>query len=572
MPRAAEIVTQAKPERGSAHAMLKTEPAAQPAATALTRRSLFTLAGAGAAMAAAPAAATGFGTGFTHCVASGEPAATSVLLWTRYVASAETALTWQVSETESFTKPVAEGSVTTSPSRDWCAKGVATGLSPDRWYFYRFLAPDGTASPVGRTRTLPEGPSAKFRMAVFSCSNFGFGWFNAYGHAVDANDCDLAVHLGDYIYEYAKGNYPSAGQTVEGRVLAPESEIVALTDYRLRYATYRADPDLQRLHQVLPMITVWDDHESANDSWKDGAENHQEGAEGTWAARKAAAKQAYREWLPVADTAYSTYQVGSLATLFRIDTRLEGRDQQFRLEQVMEGAKDPEALTAALAKFRDGAWAAQDRQLLGAAQETWLAGALAASTRAGTQWQVLLQQVLMGNLRTPRDMMRQAGAGLPDFVRTRLEAAARASQAGLPSNMDAWDGYPAARARVFKAALEANANLVVLAGDTHNAWAFDLSHEGTPVGVELGGNSVSSPGFETYLTFVKPDTLAAALVAENEQLKWADTSQRGYMMVELTPARATTEYRFTGGVKQRSTRLAGTKRITSDKGSAKLTV
>lgn len=572
MPRAAEIVTQAKPERGSAHAMLKTEPAAQPAATALTRRSLFTLAGAGAAMAAAPAAATGFGTGFTHCVASGEPAATSVLLWTRYVASAETALTWQVSETESFTKPVAEGSVTASPSRDWCAKGVATGLSPDRWYFYRFLAPDGTASPVGRTRTLPEGPSAKFRMAVFSCSNFGFGWFNAYGHAVEVNDCDLAVHLGDYIYEYAKGNYPNDAQTAEGRVLAPDTEIVALTDYRLRYATYRADPDLQRLHQVLPMITVWDDHESANDSWKDGAENHQEGAEGTWAARKAAAKQAYREWLPVADTAYSTYQVGSLATLFRIDTRLEGRDQQFRLEQVMEGAKDPEALTAALAKFRDGAWAAQDRQLLGAAQETWLAGALAASTRAGTQWQVLLQQVLMGNLRTPRDMMRQAGAGLPDFVRTRLEAAARASEAGLPSNMDAWDGYPAARARVFKAALEANANLVVLAGDTHNAWAFDLAHEGTPVGVELGGNSVSSPGFETYLTFVKPDTLAAALVAENEQLKWADTSHRGYMMVELTPARATTEYRFTGGVKQRSTRLAGTKRITSDKGSAKLTV
>lgn len=552
--------------------MLKTEPAAQPAATALTRRTLFTLAGAGAAMAAAPAAASGFGTGFTHSVASGEPAATSVLLWTRYVADADTVLTWQVSESEDFTRPVAEGNVTASPARDWCAKGVATGLSPDRWYFYRFLAPGGRASPVGRTRTLPQGPSASFRMAVFSCSNFGFGWFNAYGHAAEANDCDLAVHLGDYIYEYGKGTYPSAGQTAEGRVLAPASEIVALTDYRLRYATYRADPDLQRLHQVLPMIAVWDDHESANDSWKDGAENHQEGAEGTWAARKAAAKQAYREWLPVADTAYSTYQVGDLATLFRLDTRLEGRDQQFRLEKVIEGAKDPAALTAALETFRDGAWADSNRQLLGAAQESWLAGALAASTKSGTQWQVLLQQVLMGNLRTPRDLMQSAGAGLPDFVRTRLESAARASEAGLPSNMDAWDGYPAARARVFRAALEANANLVVLAGDTHNAWAFDLAHDGTPVGVELGGNSVSSPGFESYLTFVKPDTLAAALVAENAQLKWADTAQRGYMMVELTPARATTEYRFTGNVRQRSTRLAGTKRIVTERGSAKLTV
>lgn len=552
--------------------MIKTEPAAQPAATALTRRSLFTLAGAGAALAAAPAAASGFGTGFTHSVASGEPAATSVLLWTRYVADAETALTWQVSETESFARPVAEGSVKASPARDWCAKGVATGLSPDRWYFYRFLAPDGAASPVGRTRTLPEGPSAKFRMAVFSCSNFGFGWFNAYGHAVEVNDCDLAVHLGDYIYEYAAGNYPDKNKAVAERVLAPATEIVALTDYRLRYATYRADPDLQRLHQVLPMITVWDDHESANDSWENGAENHQEGAEGTWAARKAAAKQAYREWLPVADTAYSTYQVGQLATLFRIDTRLEGRDEQLDLEKIMAGAKDPQALMAALTKFKDGEWAAADRQLLGEAQEAWLGKALAASVKDGTQWQVLLQQVLMGNLRTPKDFAEGIGAGLPDFVKQRLAAAAAASQAGLPSNMDAWDGYPAARARVFKAALEADANLVVLAGDTHNAWAFDLAHEGTPVGVEFGGNSVSSPGFESYLTFVKPDTLAAALVAENEQLKWADTAQRGYMMVELTPARATTEYRFVAGIKQRSTQLARTKRITTDKGSAKLAV
>ncbi len=552
--------------------MIKTEPAAQPAATALTRRSLFTLAGASAALAATPSAAAGFGTGFTHCVASGEPAATSVLLWTRYVAGAETKLTWQVSETENFTKPVAEGSVTATPARDWCAKGVVTGLSPDKWYFYRFLAPDGTASPVGRTRTLPEGPSAKFRMAVFSCSNFGFGWFNAYGHAVETNDCDLAVHLGDYIYEYAAGNYPDKTKAVEGRVLAPETEIVALTDYRLRYATYRADPDLQRLHQVLPMIAVWDDHETANDSWKDGAQNHQPASEGDWEVRKAAAKKAYHEWMPVADTAYSAYQVGDLATLFRLDTRLEGREEQFSLEKIMAGAKGPEALTAALASFRDGAWADKDRQLLGAAQEAWLAGAVAASTRAGTHWQVLVQQVLTGNLKAPRDLLRQAGSGLPDFIRTRLDSAAAASEAGLPSNMDAWDGYPAARARLFKAALEADANLVVLAGDTHNAWAFELALDGAAVGVEFGGHSVSSPGYEGYLTFVKPDTLAASLVAQNPQLKWADTAQRGYMVVELTPARVTTEYRFVAGVKQRSTQLAGTKRITSDKGSGKLAI
>ncbi len=552
--------------------MIKTEPAGQPAATAISRRSLFALAGAGAALAATPAAAHSFGTGFTHAVASGEPAATSVLLWTRYVADVDTALTWQVSESEDFARPVAEGTVTASSSRDWCAKGIATGLSPDRWYFYRFLAPGGTPSPVGRTRTLPEGKTAGFRLAVFSCSNFGFGWFNAYGHAVEANDVDLAVHLGDYIYEYARGTYPDAGKGPAERVLEPATEIIALADYRLRYATYRADPDCQRLHQVLPMISVWDDHETANDSWKDGAENHQSATEGDWQVRKAAAKRAYREWMPVADEVYTTYQIGNLATLFKLDTRLEGREQQFSLETVMAGKTDPQALTAALSAFHDGAWANPERQLLGKAQESWLAEGLAASTAGGTHWQVLVQQVLMGNLRTPKNFAEAAGAGLPDYVRKRLVSAAAASGAGLPSNMDAWDGYPAARARVFKAALEADANLVVLAGDTHNAWAFDLAHEGTPVGVEFGGQSVSSPGFESYLTFVKPQDLTASLIAENSQLKWADTAQRGYMMVELTPARVATEYRFVAGVKQRSTQLAGTKRLTTEKGSGKLAV
>jgi len=407
---------------------------------------------------------------------------------------------------------------------------------------------------------------------VFSCSNFGFGWFNAYGHAAEANDADLAVHLGDYIYEYGADNYPNPGQGVAERVLAPATEIVALTDYRLRYATYRADPDCQRLHQVLPMIAVWDDHESANDSYETGAQNHQPETEGDWAVRKAAAKQAYREWMPVSDVPYAAYQVGDLATLLRLDTRLEGREQQFSLEKVLAGKTDPQAAMAALDAFRDGDWANPERQMLGAAQDAWLAESLAASTAKGTQWQVLVQQVLIGNLKSPQALAGMLGDGLPDFVRQRLAAAGMASKAGLPLNMDAWDGYPAARERVFTAALEADANLIVLAGDTHNGWAFDLAQDGAAVGVELGVCSVSSPGFESYLSFVKPDTLAGALVAENEQLKWADTAQRGYMMVELTPTRATTEYRFTGSVKQRSTRLAATKRITTDKGSGKLAV
>ncbi|MDP5104484.1 MAG: alkaline phosphatase D family protein [Erythrobacter sp.] len=548
------------------------DTATQPAraATALTRRTLFTLAGASAALAAAPGAARGFGSGFTHSVASGEPAANSVLLWTRFVAEAETQLTWQISTSEDFTRPVAEGSTAASPARDWCAKGVATGLAPNRWYFYRFIAPGGATSPVGRTRTLPEGPTAGFKLAVFSCSNYGFGYFNAYGHAAEANDCDLAVHLGDYIYEYGAGTYPDAGEAAPERVLDPATEIVALTDYRLRYATYRADPDCQRLHQVLPMIAVWDDHESANDSWKDGAQNHQSDTEGEWSVRKAMAKQAYREWMPVGDEVTAAYQIGDLATLFKLDTRLEGRDQQFDLGRVIDGQKDPQAITAALTKFRDGTWAEPERQLLGQAQEAWLAEGLAASTASGTSWQVLVQQVLIGNLRTPKSLASELGDGLPDYIRKRLAVSSLASTVGLPLNMDAWDGYPAARERVFKAALNADANLLVLAGDTHNGWAFELAQDGAKVGVELGVCSVSSPGFESYLKSIPPEKMAALLVAENEQLKWADTAQRGYMVVELTPTRAVTEYRFTGGVKQRSTKLAGTKRIVTEKGSAGL--
>ncbi|MET4133025.1 alkaline phosphatase D [Porphyrobacter sp. MBR-155] len=561
-------------ERVTHTAMNITTPAGQPvpSQTALTRRNLFTLAGASAALAATPLAARTFGSGFTHAVASGEPSANSVLLWTRFVGEAETTLTWQVSATEDFTRTLAEGEVTASPNRDWCAKGIATGLEPDRWYFYRFIAPGGATSPVGRTRTLPEGPTAKFKLAVFSCSNYGFGWFNAYGHADEANDADLAVHLGDYIYEYGAGTYPDPNQADPSRVLAPATEIISLTDYRLRYATYRADPDCQRLHQVLPMIAVWDDHETANDSWKDGAENHQPDTEGEWAVRKAAAKQAYREWMPVSDEPYAAYQVGDLATLFRLDTRIEGRDEQLDLGKVLEGQSDPQAMVAALAKFRDGEWADPARQLLGAAQEGWLAQGLAASTAGGTAWQVLVQQVLIGNLKSPVSLTSQLGDDLPAYIRQRLTAATMASKVGLPLNMDAWDGYPAARERLFKAALNANANLMVLAGDTHNGWAFELGHEGANVGVELGVCAVSSPGFESYLSSIAPETLAGALVAENEQLKWADTSQRGYMVIDLTPTRAVTEYRFTGGVKQRSTRLAGTKRIVTEAGSGMLGV
>ncbi|NCP19660.1 MAG: alkaline phosphatase D family protein [Erythrobacter sp.] len=533
----------------------------------LNRRSLLAGGLLGAGLAAMPLSAQIAAKGFTHGIASGEPHANGVLLWTRFVGSGDARLAWQVSDSEDFGRVIAEGETLATPDRDWCAKAEVTGLEPDRWYYYRFTGPDGSHSATGRTRTLPQGPTGRFRLGVFSCSNLGFGWFNAYAHAAQAGDLDLLVHLGDYYYEYGVGTYPDEQQLIAGRILSPQSETVELADYRLRHATYRADTDLQRLTQLYPMILVADDHESANDSWQGGAQNHQPGSEGSWDARKAASLRAYREWLPVSDDPWKAYQVGDLATLFRLETRLTARSEQLDIARVLAGKSTPDEMVAALTAFRDGAWVDPARQMMGAAQEAWLADGLKASTRGGTRWQVLVQQVLMGNLNTPTALAGALPADTPAALRQRLMAGAMASELGIPFNMDAWDGYPAARRRVFEAALAADANLVVLAGDTHNGWAFDLAQDGANVGVEFGVSSVTSPGFEGYLPQVPTALLERALVDANPQLQWADTSRRGYMAVELTPQAATCEWRFMSGVRQRGTQLGGTHAMTSALGS-----
>lgn len=520
-----------------------------------------------AGLGGAPALAQG-AKGFTHGVASGEPGPDRVLLWTRYVAGQDSQLKWEVAEDAEFTRIAAQGECSASPANDCCAKAWARGLKPGQWYHYRFIAGSGETSVTGRTRTLPVGKVPRFRIAVFSCSNYGFGWFNAYGHACEAGDFDLALHLGDYFYEYKRGVYPSEKQGLAERLL-PVNEAVTLAQYRERFATYRADPDLQRLHQLYPTVTVWDDHETANDTWKDGAENHQPD-EGDWAVRKAASEKAYREWLPVSDDYYASYEVGNLATLFRLETRHLARDKSFDLGKVFDGAAPGQA-DAALAAFRDGAWRDPARGLLGEAQEAWLAKGLKASTKAHKPWQVLVQQVIMGNLAMPQNLAEGMAAESPDWLKKRIAISASASKNGLPWNMDAWDGYPAARDRVMKASLEAGANLLVLAGDSHNAWAFDLDRKGQRVGVEMAGHSVTSPGAESTIRWRGADALAADLVTRNSQLKWCDTARRGYLALELTPKAASGEWRFMSTVRQRGTALAGTKKMTVLAGQRRFT-
>ncbi|MGQ5702684.1 alkaline phosphatase D family protein [Sandaracinobacteroides sp. A072] len=503
----------------------------------------------GLARAAAPVA------GFTHGVATGEPGQTSMLFWTRFAAGGDrpVPLRLEISADPRMARSRVVAEALAEPGRDWTARARVEGLAPGRTYFYRWLGPGKTKSPVGRTKTLPEGSPNAFRLGVFSCSNLPFGWFNAYGHAVAADDIDLMVHVGDYIYEYPRGTYPSAQQAVAGRVIEPAHEIIRREDYWARYRSYRADPDLQAIHAAFPAITLWDDHELANDAWMRGAENHDPASEGPWADRMAAAIAAYRDWMPVSDAVWARYDIGRLATLYRLDTRVSGREEPLDVARAIRSGSDA---MAGLKRLRDEEWLAGGRQLLGLAQEKWLFAEMEGAARRGVRWQVLAQQVVMGELKLPPDAVRLAGPNPPAQLAAFLKGAGLASQVGLPMNLDAWDGYPAARARLLATAQRHGTDLVVLAGDSHNAWASDLLHMGRPVGVEFAGQSVSSPGFEAYLTSTPPAAVAGALTAANPTLKWADTGRRGYMQVTLTPAEAVCEWRFTGPATVRAPKLA----------------
>ena len=507
--------------------------------------------------------------GFTHNVASGEPDCDSMLLWTRYVPSSgadEVRLDAELALDPDFTRVVAGGSVRTGAYRDWTAKLTIDGLQPRTTYWYRFVAPDGSRSPAGRTKTLPVGDVDRFGLGVFSCSNLPMGWFNAYAHAAARDDLDLWLHVGDYIYEYAITAYQEK-DLVAGRDVMPahDHEMISLIDYRLRLACYRADPDLQKLHQLAPMIALWDDHDTTNDSWEGGAANHQPKTEGDWNIRRATSMQALREWLPVSEEPWKTYRIGSLATLYRTETRLLARTRPAGAELAKaHQASDPDA---ALRSFRDGDWRDPTATMLGSTQESWLAHEFKRNAAASI-WQLVGMATIIGRTLMPEQM--------PDFVRpeagekvvNKYKKEVRASRLGVPMWMDRWDGYPAARSRLLRAAQQEDANLVMLSGDSHNAWAYSLAEDGQPAGVEFAGHSVTSNGMEAEMG-ADPKEVARAFIKKNPELVWADTSQRGYVMIELTPQRVTGEWLFLQTTKSRSTALAGTHRLSAERGRRK---
>ena len=508
----------------------------------IDRRQLFTTAGFGIAGLILPGgtamaqALLGL-TGFTHNVASGEPGPDSVLLWTRYVPATggPVKVRVEISESSDFAKVVGGGQMVTGPWRDHTVKITVDGLAPGKWHWFRFIAPDGSMSPVGRTKTLPVGKAARFNIAIFSCSNLGFGEFNAYGHAAMRDDVDLVLHMGDYIYEYARGGYDGGAKFAQR--LFPAGEILTLADYRLRYQSYRSDRQLQALHAAFPMIVNTDDHEGANDSWEGGAQNHQPD-EGDWSNRRNAAMQVWREWLPVGEQPWKSYEIGDLATSYRTDTRMVARSRMLEPASFMRSA-DP---AKALAEFRDGPWRDSSMTMMGTEQESWLYHGFA---REKATWSVLGVGTNMGYNYVPETAMATISPDSPKRNRDYVAAGVALGKAGLPYNFDNWGGYPAARSRLLSAAQSHGRDLVVVTGDSHNGWAFDLPEGGKPAGVEFGGHSVTSPGFEQATKGIDPKIVAAALVNKaNPELRWIDTSNRGYMHLSLTPQAATNEWVF----------------------------
>lgn len=533
-------------------------------------RRTFLKGAAGAAFAAAPLApaidlaraADPTDVRFLHGVASGDPRAHKVILWTRVTppSNGPVPVTVTVARDTAMTDVVQTGQHVARASHDYTVKFDVGGLKPATTYYYQFSA-GGVLSPIGRTRTLPVGDVDRLRMGVAVCASLAHGYFNAYKRLAERTDLDLIIHLGDYIYEYADGGYGDA------RTYEPSNEIVSLTDYRQRHAQYKREPELMEMHRQHPIIAIWDDHEFANNSSSTGAENHDPATEGEWDVRVTNALQAYYEWMPTRPPDksdlrhnYRKFQLGNLAELFMLEERVGARAAQVKPNIVEVG-------NTGFGDFlQNGEFADPERQLLGADQEAWLFSGLRSSS---AQWKLLGQGVMMAQLKL---------LGLPNAT-------------GLSQyfNNDQWDGYNPARERLF-AAIKGDAtnpavgNVVVLTGDIHSSWAADLAPDpNNPVpalggyaaatgkgalGVEFVCTSVTSPfpNVTDVLSQLPADNplagvgdspvplevLPVVLKTQNCHFKYIDLLNRGYMVLDVDKDRVQGEWWYVDTIATRS--------------------
>jgi alkaline phosphatase D len=468
---------------------------------------------------AAPSNAAGYP--FSLGVASGSPLPDSVILWTRILPNPLDAnsapklavpLRWEVAQDEAFHKIVAKGSAVATLELAHSVRVNVTGLQPGRWYFYRFMLGDAV-SPVGRTRTAPAAGSMPdlLKLAVASCQHWEFGSYAAHRYIAGSHP-DLVAFLGDYIYEWGafRLQHPQPGERI-----VRQNESFDLQSYRQRYAQYKTDPDLQAAHLVAPWIVTWDDHEVANDY----AANRDERLSKDFAARRAAAYQAFYEHMPLrlppprsfaGVRMFQRYDWGRLARFHVLD------DRQYRAVQACPGkglggsnSVSPRACPSLLDPRRT---------MLGLEQEAWLQEGLQSSK---ARWNILAQQTLMAQ----STQLPIAAAGDGRFW------------------TDGWDGYPAARRRLFDTLVKTRvSNPLVLGGDVHTFYASELradfnrpaSKDNPVIATEFVGTSVTSNS--------RPQQRTSQYVAMNPHIKYGHSDKRGYMLLEVTPKETRTRF------------------------------
>ncbi len=466
---------------------------------------------------------------FYHGVASGDPLQDRVIIWTRVTpdtAQDSIPVSWFVATDVDLNNIVASGAFTTNADRDYTVKVDVAGLSPNTTYYYVFSAL-GRSSLIGRTKTAPEADEAnQLRFAVVSCSNYEAGYFNAYARIADRNDIDAVLHMGDYFYEYSVNQY---GDTSLAERRHQNFEAQELDQYRARYSLYRLDKDLRRLHQQLPMMAVWDDHESANDAWKDGAENHQPDTEGDWERRKAESRRAHFEWIPIREnpdsTIYRKFNYGNMADILMLDTRIVGRDKQ------------PGSIL-------DSTFLDSTRSILGTEQFNWLLDNLGSSI---AKWKVVASQVMFSEF--------HAGWGGP-LQGLSFEEAEN-------TFLDIWDGYPIERLKIINYIRDNEIdNTVIVSGDFHSSFAYDVADtvvnpqddyslvpnytpetgEGA-VAVEFTTPSITAANFDENIGKQNSDALEGIINTgepillrinnPNPHMKWVDLDRHGYLILDL---------------------------------------
>lgn len=468
---------------------------------------------------------------FAHGVASGDPLSDQVIIWTRISTDEEEAyVRWHLASDPNMENLTHKGDLTTNASRDFTIKVDVYDLQPNTTYYYQFIYND-EKSIVGRTKTAPKGDVDHLKFAVVSCSNYQHGYFNAYSRIAEQNDIEAVIHLGDYIYEYKDGDFGKK-EIIKVRPLEPENEIVTLEDYRQRYALYRQDPDLVNVHQQHPFICIWDDHETANDSHTEGAQNHNPKTEGDWKDRMNAGRKAYFEWMPIRDhdeqRIYRKFQYGSMAELLMLDTRLEGRDPQ------------PKSVKA-------DDFYSSDRTMLGQAQKDWLFDGLKTSK---AHWTLMCQQVVFSDF--------NIGWASP--------LAPKKAESFM---LDMWDGYPAERDSIIRFIGNNELdNVVILTGDFHASYAFEVAEDPTSkqsnyrqtgqgaVAVEFASPSITSANFDEFIgkgLARKTEKCInepcrglpfLSLRNPNPHLKYVDLLQHGYFILDLTKEKAQADYYY----------------------------